>query len=143
KSLLIEERSHVRAARKKERGTFDLVFRRGVRRTYNGPRFGLAPSGAPHVQGACVTLAEVAQLYGELSVHRDLLGYSPPSPALCHRGHSSAHVVQLRASVFRVAASTFHRLDGRESVGAAACRLLCRGLLPRKRHLHILDLGAY
>ena len=28
-------------------------------------------------------------------------------------------------------------------VGATACRLLCRGLLPRKRDLHIFDLGAY
>ena len=44
---------------------------------------------------------------------------------------------------FRVAASTFHRLDGRELVGATACRFLCRGLLPRKRDLHIFDLGAY
>ena len=43
----MEERSDGRATRKKEPGTFELVLRRGVRCTYNGPSFGLAPSGAP------------------------------------------------------------------------------------------------
>jgi uncharacterized membrane protein len=32
--------------------------------------------------------------------------------------------------------SAFHRLDGRERIGAAACCLLCCGLLPGERNLY-------
>jgi len=79
----------------------------------------------------------------KLSLHRHRLGQSPPSHALCRRGHASADLVQFRASVFRVAASAFHRMDGREQAGAAAGGVLCRGVLPRQRDLHIADLGAH
>jgi hypothetical protein len=34
-------------------------------------------------------------------------------------------------------------LDGREQISAATGCLLCGGFLPRKRDLHIFDLGAY
>jgi hypothetical protein len=42
-----------------------------------------------------------------------------------------------------VAASALHRLDGGQQVGAAAGGLLCRGLLPRQRDLHLPDLGTH
>ena len=37
----------------------------------------------------------------------------------------------------------FYRLDGEQRAGAATYCLLCRGFLPRERHLHMLDLGAH
>ena len=51
-------------------------------------------------------------------------------------------MVQCRAPVFRVAAADLHRLDGRERAGSPASVLLCSGLLPRERDLHVSDLGA-
>jgi hypothetical protein len=39
--------------------------------------------------------------------------------------------------------SAFHRLDGRERIGAAACCLLCCGLLPGERNLYSFDFGDY
>src|SRR2546421_5515842 len=59
------------------------------------------------------------------------------------RRDASPEVVQFSASVFRAAASALHRLDGRERVGSPAGFLLCGGLLPSERDLHISDLGAY
>jgi Endosomal/lysosomal potassium channel TMEM175 len=55
----------------------------------------------------------------------------------------SSPVVQFRPSVFHVAASALHSLDGREPTGTAAGCLLCGSFLPRKRNLYRLDLGAY
>jgi hypothetical protein len=71
------------------------------------------------------------------------LDQSPSSDALCHRGDPSAFVVQFLASVFRVAASALYRLDGREQIGAATGCVLCSGLLPRERNLHLPHLGAH
>ena len=48
-----------------------------------------------------------------------------------------------RASVFCVPASALHRMDGRKRIGATAGCLLCGGILPGERDLHISDLGAY
>jgi uncharacterized membrane protein len=47
------------------------------------------------------------------------------------------------ASVFCVAASALHRLDGRERISAAASCLLRVSILPGERNLYISDLGAY
>ena len=55
----------------------------------------------------------------------------------------SSVVVQFRASVFRVAASALHRLDGREQIGAATGCFLCGGFLPRERDLRMLNPGAH
>jgi hypothetical protein len=44
---------------------------------------------------------------------------------------------------FNVAASTRHRLDGGEQIGAATGCLLRRGFLPGKRNLHLSHLGAH
>ena len=52
-------------------------------------------------------------------------------------------MVQLRPSVFDVAASTLYCLDGGERIGAASCFILCGRILPRERDLHLFDLGAY
>jgi hypothetical protein len=38
--------------------------------------------------------------------------------------------------------SALYRVDGREETGAATGCLLCSGFLPRKRDLHMFDLGA-
>jgi hypothetical protein len=43
---------------------------------------------------------------------------------------------------FRVTASAFHRVDGRERIGAPAGFVLCGGLLCSERDLHLSDLGA-
>ncbi|MGA7085414.1 MAG: TMEM175 family protein [Pseudolabrys sp.] len=50
-----------------------------------------------------------------------------------------AYCGQLRASVFNVAAPALNRLDGDQQVGAGAGCLLCGGLLPRQRDLHLFD----
>src|ERR1700730_14945739 len=142
-SVSTEERGDGRATRKKDPGATERVLRRGIRCPYNCPGFGTAASRAPYLQGAPVTLADMAQLCGELSVHRNCLGKSPPSHALCHRRHTASDVVQFRASVFCVAASALHRMDGRERIGTAACCLLCRGLFPRERDLYSFDSRAY
>ncbi len=55
----------------------------------------------------------------------------------------SVSLLPLSTAVFRVAASALHRVDGRERIGSPASFLLCGGLLPRERDLHISDLGAY
>src|SRR5438034_991623 len=57
--------------------------------------------------------------------------------------NSAPDLIYLRASDFRVAATDLHRLDGRERIGSPAGFLLCGGLLPRERDLHISDPGAY
>src|SRR5690349_11228084 len=87
------------AAPEKDHGAAKCVLRRSVRRSHNCARFGSASPGASYLQIAAVALADMAQLCGELSVYRHRLDQSPPSHALCHRGHSSSYVVQLRASV--------------------------------------------
>ena len=79
----------------------------------------------------------MAKLRSELPFHRHCVDQSPLSHALCHGGDPSPVVVQFRASVFHVAASALHRLDGREQIGAAAGCLLCGGFLPRERDLRI------
>ena len=89
----MEERGDGRATREKDSGAAERVLRRGIRCSYNYPGFGTATPGASYFQGAPVTLAHMAQLCGELSFYRDRLGQSPPSHALCHRGHSASHVV--------------------------------------------------
>src|SRR5262249_18358440 len=132
-----------RATREKEPGAVELVLRRGVRGPYNRPGSGTAAPGASHFRGTAVALADIAQLCGELSVHCHRLDQSPPPHALCRRGYAEPHLVQFRAPVFRVAASAFYGLDGRESVGATACRLLRRSLLSRERDLYRPDLGAH
>ena len=71
----------------------------------------------------------------------DRLDDSPPSDALRDDGDAPLDVVPLRASVFRLAASTLHRLDGRERIGPGTRLLLCRGVLPRERDVHLSDLG--
>jgi hypothetical protein len=139
----MEERGDGRATHEKDAGATDRVLGPGVRCPYNGARFGCATPGASHVQSAGITLAHMIELRGELSVHRHRLGQSPPSHAVRYRGDPSSNVVQFRASVFGLVTSIFHRLDGREPFGTAACCLLCRGLLPRKRDLYNFDLGAY
>src|SRR5215472_7882951 len=122
-----------RAAREKDHRAAERVLRRGLRRSQNCARFGSASPGASYFQIAAVALPDMAPLCSALSVSRPRLDQSPPSHALCHRGHGSSHVVQLRASVFSVSASTLHRLDGRERISSAAGCLLCRGLLPGER----------
>src|SRR6516162_1845463 len=123
----------------KDHGAAERVLRRCVRRSHNCARFGSASPGASYLQIATVALADMAQLCGELFVYRPRLDQSPPSHALCHPGHASSDVVQLRASVFSVSASALHRLDGRERIGSAAGSLLCRGLLPGECGLHLFD----
>ena len=85
----------------------------------------------------------MAELRGELPVHRHCLKQSPLPHALCDGGDISSLVVQFRASIFHVAASALYRLDGSEQVSAAASCLLCGRFLFRKRDLHRFDLGAY
>jgi len=43
------------------------------------------------------------------------------------------------AHLFGIAASAFHRLDGREQAGAATGGVLCRGFLSSQRNLHLFD----
>src|SRR5262245_28968856 len=137
---ILEAKGDSRATREKDHGAAERVLRRSVRRSHNCARFGYASPGASYLQIAAVALADMAQLCGELSVYRPRLDQSPPSHALCHRGHGSSHVVQLRASVFSVSASALHRLDGRVRISSAAGCLLCRGLLPGECDLHLFDL---
>jgi hypothetical protein len=61
----------------------------------------------------------MAKLRGELPMHRHCLDQSPLSHALRHRGEPLSIMVQFRASVFYVASSAFHSLDGEQRVGAA------------------------
>lgn len=56
----------------------------------------------------------MAELWGELCLHRDRLGQSPLSDALSRRGHAESALVQFRPSLFDIAAAAFHRLDGGE-----------------------------
>src|SRR5262245_63813027 len=84
----------------------------------------------------------MAELRRELFVHRHRLDQSSLSHALCRGRDPSSVVVQLRASLFHVAASPRHSLDGREQTGAAASCLLCRGFLPRECHILMSDLGT-
>ena len=84
----------------------------------------------------------MAKLRSELPIHRHCLDQSPLSNALRHRGDPSFIVIQFRASVFHVPASPLYSLDCREPFGAATRFLLCGSFLPRKRDLHMLDLGA-
>jgi transmembrane protein TMEM174 (potassium channel) len=56
---------------------------------------------------------------------------------------TSSDVVQFRAPVFRIATSSFHRLDGCERIGAAAGCFLCGGVFPGERDLSISYLGAH
>ena len=51
-----------------------------------------------------------------------------------------SNVVQLRASVFSITASTLHGLDGGEQISPATGCLLCRGFLPGERDVHLFDL---
>jgi hypothetical protein len=88
-------------------------------------------------------LANVAQLRPELFVHRHRLDKSPLPDALCKRGNASPALVQLRSSIFHVAASVLHGMDGSEQIGAAASSILCNRLLPRKSDLHGFDLGTH
>lgn len=85
----------------------------------------------------------MAELRSELPFHRHCVDQSPLSDALCHGGDASPVVVQFRASIFHVAASALYCLDGCEQIGAATGCLLCSGLLPRERNLHLSYLGAY
>ena len=84
----------------------------------------------------------MAKLRGQLSFHRHRLDQSPLSHALCDGGDFTAIVVQFRASLFDVAASALHRLDGREQIGAGAGCLLCGGFLPGKCDLRLFGPGA-
>ena len=102
----------------------------------------LHPPEIPTFRGL-VAMADLAQLCGQLSLHRDRLGQSPPSLALCHRGDAPPYMVQFRAFVFRVAAAIVHCLDGCQRVGTAARRILRLDLLPRECHLYRIDLGAH
>ena len=79
-----------RATREKDHGAAERVLRRSVRRSHNCARFGSASPRASYLQIAAVALADMAQLRGELSVYRHRLDQSPPSHALCHRGHASS-----------------------------------------------------
>jgi len=101
----------IRATCEKNPRAVERILRRRVRRSYNCPGLRTAAPGASHFYGAAVTLAHMAQLCGQLFVHRDRLGQSSSSHALCHRGHFTSDVVQFCASVFGVAASPFNRLD--------------------------------
>ena len=100
------------------------------------------PTGAAHLQGAPLALADMAELRCELSVHRDRLGKSSLPDALCHGGNPAPVVVQFRAPVFNVFASVLHCLDGGEQFGASAGCLLRGGVLPGERDLCVADLGA-
>src|SRR6266536_6305653 len=71
---------------------------------------------------------------------------SGESPDSTQAGRGPQWPIQLAAISAHPAAmvgtaSTLYRLDGREQISAAS--LLCGGFLPRKRDLHIFDLGAY
>ena len=72
-----------------------------------------------------------------------VMGQSPLPHALRYGSNPSSALVQFRPSVFHVAASARYSLDGREPTGTAAGCLLCSSILPRKRYLHRIDLGAY
>jgi len=69
-------------------------------------------------------VAQVAQLRGELPVHRYRLGQSPLPHALCHGGDDASVVVQFRTSVLDVATSALYRVDRSERIGSAAGILL-------------------
>jgi hypothetical protein len=102
---------------------------------------GLRPPESPTFKELLV-LWPVAELRGELPFYCHCLDESPLSHALRQGGELSPAMVQFRAFVFHVAASTVYRLDGCEQIGAAAGCLLCSGLLPSKRDVHLIDLGA-
>ena len=125
-----------RGTRKKVPRAAERVIRRSVRGSHNCARFGSASSRVSDLRIAALALADMAQLFGELSIYRTRLDQSPPSDALCHRSDASPRVVQLRPSVLSVAASVGHRLDGRERTGSAAGCLLRRGLLSRHSAVH-------
>jgi hypothetical protein len=48
-------------------------------------------------------------------------------------------VVQFCSSVLRIAASVFHRLDGRKQIGATTRCLLCGRVFSREHDLHVKD----
>jgi hypothetical protein len=97
---------------------------------------GSAPARATRLRGAPVALAYMVELRRQLPLHRNCLGESPSSHSLGDKDDAAPDVVQFRASVFRVAASALHRVDGRERIGTPAGFLLCGGLLPGERDLH-------
>ena len=61
---------------------------------------------------------------------------------LCQGSNAAFDVVQLRPSLFRLAAAALYRLDGGEQAFASTSRVLRRGLFLRQRDLHLVDLGT-
>ena len=85
----------------------------------------------------------MAELRGELPVHRYCLDQSPLPHALCYGGDDASVVVQFRSSVLDVATSTLYCLDGSERIAATAGVLLCVRFLFSERDVHMFNLGAY
>ena len=70
----------------------------------------------------------MVKLRGQLLVHRDRLGQSSLLAALRQGSHAAFDVVQLRPSLFRLAAAALYRLDGGEQAFVPAGRVLRGGL---------------
>ena len=83
----------------------------------------------------------MVKLRSQLLVHRHRLGQSSLLAALCQGSNAAFDVVQLRPSLFRLAAAALYRLDGGEQAFASTSRVLRRGLFLRQRDLHLVDLG--
>lgn len=62
----------------------------------------------------------MVKLRGQLLVHRDRLGQSSLLAALRQGSHAAFDVVQLRPSLFRLAAAALDGLDGGEQAFASA-----------------------
>ena len=77
-----------RATRKKDTGAAQRVLRRGIRSSHNCARLGSASPRVSYLQIAAVALADMDQLFGELSVYRPRLDQSLSSDALRHRGYA-------------------------------------------------------
>ena len=77
-----------RATRKKVPRAAERIIRRSVRGSHNCARLGSASPRVSYLQIPAVALANMAQLFGELSVYRHRLDQSPPSDALRHRGYA-------------------------------------------------------
>src|SRR5262249_53381223 len=130
-------------ARQSDTGATERALRRRVRRAHHSAGVGIETARPTHFRGVAGSLADVAELRGELLFHRRRLGQSPLLDALCQRGYATPHVVQFRAFVFDIVASFLYCLDGSERARVATGGLLRGRLLPGERDLCRADLGAH
>src|SRR5437763_15500111 len=103
-------------------------FRRNLRCPYHGAGFRTAPTGATYLRSSPGALADMVKLRGQLLVHRERLGQSSLLAALRQGSHAAFDVVQLRPSLFRLAAAALYRLAGGEQAFVPAGRVLRGGL---------------